>query len=330
MKEKLNDAGHKEKSKKKMTHKPVKSEKKITDKIIKVKQPNIILPKCEISKHALVFDSSITLEEYIQVGNFLEQIKGSVHFWVGDLINFGAKKWGHGKYTEAERMFDYEHGTLLNDAYVARQIEPSRRRESLDFGHHYEVASLPPDEQDLWMDKAEKEHLTVKDLRAQIKKSKRRAESKNPKYKRDSKRRFCWVVKDKITGESVTFDKYVSLCKENMDILRALLEQLREFKKRFESEAVSRLAGSGYIEKTIEECEFIPSSIDLLKEFKVLWGEKIINLTSQEKTNAEDKKDIIKENDFFDDVVEPKDKPKIEEAKKEEVAPQDIQDLFED
>jgi hypothetical protein len=34
---------------------------------------------------------------------------------------------------------------------VASRSEFSRRREKLDFAHHQDVATLPPDEQDSWL-----------------------------------------------------------------------------------------------------------------------------------------------------------------------------------
>jgi hypothetical protein len=45
-----------------------------------------------------------------------------------------------------------EQRTLDNYASVARRFPVSRRRESVSFAHHVELAALPPDEQEEWLD----------------------------------------------------------------------------------------------------------------------------------------------------------------------------------
>jgi hypothetical protein len=42
----------------------------------------------------------------------------------------------------------------LNYAWVARRFAMSRRRDTLSFGHHAEVAALPEPEQDFWLREA--------------------------------------------------------------------------------------------------------------------------------------------------------------------------------
>lgn len=55
-----------------------------------------------------------------------------------------------------------------NAAYVAGRIELSRRRDSLSWSHHYQVAKFQPIEQDACLNKAESEGWTSKELREAI------------------------------------------------------------------------------------------------------------------------------------------------------------------
>jgi hypothetical protein len=54
---------------------------------------------------------------------------------------------------------------------VAGRFELSRRRDSLSFGHHAEVAALPGPEQDFWLRKAEEFGWPVRRLRREVRAS---------------------------------------------------------------------------------------------------------------------------------------------------------------
>ena len=131
------------------------------------------IPKCDISKNKLEFDPSLTFNEWKEAGRFLKQVEGSVQFWVGDWLNFGKKKYEHGKYEQALIDLGYEYHTLTKFSAIAENVEGCRRRQDLGFSHHAEVAPLPPEEQSQWLEKAEQEQLSVRELRTQIKEAKK-------------------------------------------------------------------------------------------------------------------------------------------------------------
>jgi hypothetical protein len=60
-------------------------------------------------------------------------------------------------------------------AYVASRFEPSRRRPGLSFSHHAELAGLAPEDQELWLDRAEAGGLSVRALRSELRKARERA-----------------------------------------------------------------------------------------------------------------------------------------------------------
>src|SRR6185437_16632391 len=70
---------------------------------------------------------------------------------------------------------DYQ--TLRNYAWVARQVELWRRREKLSFQHHAEVASLPPDQQDVWLDRAQTERWSRNQLRRHLRASRQNGQA---------------------------------------------------------------------------------------------------------------------------------------------------------
>jgi hypothetical protein len=51
---------------------------------------------------------------------------------------------------------------------IAAKFPISRRRETLSWSHHADIAALPAAEQDAWLDRAAKDQMSVQDLRKAI------------------------------------------------------------------------------------------------------------------------------------------------------------------
>jgi N6-adenosine-specific RNA methylase IME4 len=114
-------------------------------------------------------------EEWERVLAFASRCEGAVLWWLGDLINYGeTTDWGE-KYTQAMESSGLDYGTVRNAKYVAGRLELSRRRDTLPFAHHQEVAPLSPDEQSLWLGRAEREGWTRAELRKRLRQEKQRA-----------------------------------------------------------------------------------------------------------------------------------------------------------
>lgn len=110
--------------------------------------------------------------EWVRWGRRLGATSRVSNWWVGDWLEYGASRWGE-KYSEAARITGYDVKTLRNIAYVARRFDLSRRRDKLTWSHHAEVAVLEPHEQDRWLDRALADHLSVADLRTELRSSHR-------------------------------------------------------------------------------------------------------------------------------------------------------------
>ena len=97
----------------------------------------------------------------------VQEFSDRCQFWLGDLFNYGEKRWGE-MYAQAAQQTGYTEGSLANMKWVAGRVDPDVRHEGLSYSHHVAVAPLPPDEQEAWLDKAESEGLNVQQLRNAI------------------------------------------------------------------------------------------------------------------------------------------------------------------
>ncbi len=107
-----------------------------------------------------------TFEEWLSAGTFINNADKSIHFWIGDWLNYGEAKWGE-MYEQAIEATGFDYQTLRDDKYVASRVELSRRRDKLSFGHHREVAPYTPQEQDILLERAETLGLSIKQFRKQ-------------------------------------------------------------------------------------------------------------------------------------------------------------------
>lgn len=110
--------------------------------------------------------------DWVRQGRTLGSLGRAVGWWLGDWLRYGAAHYGE-RYAMASRITGYDRQTLMNMTYVASRFETSRRRESLSFSHHAELAPLPQPEQESWLQRAEDEHLSVHALRSEIRRNDR-------------------------------------------------------------------------------------------------------------------------------------------------------------
>jgi DNA modification methylase len=105
-----------------------------------------------------------TLEEWVSCGEFIKNADKSVHFWIGDWLNYGETRWGE-MYDKAIEVTHLDYQTLADDKYIASRIEFSLRNENLSFTHHRVVAPYSPPEQAILLKSAETLKLTAKQFR---------------------------------------------------------------------------------------------------------------------------------------------------------------------
>jgi hypothetical protein len=116
----------------------------------------------------------LEVAEWVEQGRCLGAIGRASAWWIGDWVRYGSARYGD-RYAAASRVTGYDVQSLMNMAYVASRFAPDRRRRSLSFSHHAEIAGLAPEDRELWLDRAEAGGLSVRTLRAELRKVRQRS-----------------------------------------------------------------------------------------------------------------------------------------------------------
>lgn len=112
-------------------------------------------------------EEKMPFEAWAELVGKLLKAQRDVQFALADCLIYGLNTFGDDIWQVIDQ-FDYSYDYVKNLMYVASQVEYPRRRDSLRFSHHQEVAPLEPEQQEYWLNKAESEKLTVKELREAI------------------------------------------------------------------------------------------------------------------------------------------------------------------
>jgi hypothetical protein len=122
----------------------------------------------------------LALADWAEQGRRFGTIGRAAGWWIGDWLRYGNTKFGE-RYSRASRITGYDVQTLMNMVYVASRVEISQRREDLSWSHHAEVAALPSEERDGWLNVAQAERLSVRCLREEIRRARRAVEPPKPR-----------------------------------------------------------------------------------------------------------------------------------------------------
>ena len=108
-----------------------------------------------IRNNELSLPNEMSFESWRELGSKVFFIANCSAWWMGDWLLYGEQAYGD-RYKQVITDTSLGYQTLRNYAWVARKFPASRRRDKLSFGHHAEVAALPDDEQDVWLERAER------------------------------------------------------------------------------------------------------------------------------------------------------------------------------
>ncbi|MEU3281907.1 LmbU family transcriptional regulator [Streptomyces antibioticus] len=120
----------------------------------------------------LKIPTALSYDRWEKAGLYIFRIADSSAWCLGDWLVYGQECYAD-RYQAGVQAAGLDYQTLRNYAWVARHFESARRRENLSFGHHAEVASLPPAEADTWLDRAEQHGWSRNQLRVQLRESRR-------------------------------------------------------------------------------------------------------------------------------------------------------------
>jgi hypothetical protein len=104
------------------------------------------------------------VRRWVACGKRLVQVRSASSWWIGDWMRYGNAQYGE-KYGAASLATGYDRQTLMNLAYVASRFPVERRRANVSWSHHAELAALPEAEQEAWLDRIERDRLSVRSLR---------------------------------------------------------------------------------------------------------------------------------------------------------------------
>ena len=134
--------------------------------------PALSVGKFTVTPTGLILNGEPEWKEWEVFLGGMQRVHAAVNWVIGDALQAIENQYGENGSQMLGMFPEYEYKTLLNYRYVVSAIEFSRRRESLSFTHHSEVAALSPAQQNKWLAKAEKKKWSVKELSGAIRDAK--------------------------------------------------------------------------------------------------------------------------------------------------------------
>lgn len=143
------------------------------DNAIEIKS-NHAVDLCRVTSVGAVFPQNLSLDEWMQAGEYFRSFERAGQWILGDWINFGEAAYGE-KYAQALQETDYSLQRLKSISMICQKIPIGIRRTTLDFSMHEEVCKLDEFNQELMLAHAESEQkntggkYTVREFRSHIK-----------------------------------------------------------------------------------------------------------------------------------------------------------------
>lgn len=125
------------------------------------------LRDCRLTSTSLSVPDSFTEEQCLAVVAQLQSMDKCIRWWLGDAIAAADKRYGAAK--KAAQAAGISHNSARHCSSLSEEFGVCRRRHTLSWSHHQEVAAKPVEEQEKWLDYAEEQGLSQKALRDAIK-----------------------------------------------------------------------------------------------------------------------------------------------------------------
>lgn len=129
----------------------------------------------------MVLPAGISFDHWERLGRTLAELAGSTQWLMGDWLAYGEdhlkgeegyKRVEHGLYTKMAQLTGLSEQRLRNAKWICTAVNLSRRRDKLTPAHAEEIVGRSTAGQfDFWIDRVQKEDLSVKHLREQLRKS---------------------------------------------------------------------------------------------------------------------------------------------------------------
>ena len=126
-------------------------------------------PTYRITRLGLEIKGTLTFDEWVEIGRRIVSLGNATRWALGDWLLYGEGRGNYGeRYSQGlQNETQGSYGGLANAVSVAKKFPPesSRRRENLSWSHHAEVSTCEPEVADTWLNTAEANNWSVKDLR---------------------------------------------------------------------------------------------------------------------------------------------------------------------
>jgi hypothetical protein len=119
----------------------------------------------KVTATSLELPPRLDYDEWRVVGLRLAQLKEFTNWAIGDWLNYGeSQPWGE-RYTQAAADTGIQPDRLMILKYVASRVSNLIRNKNLKWSFHYEVAKLPAERQQYWLDCAAQGHWSLQELK---------------------------------------------------------------------------------------------------------------------------------------------------------------------
>ena len=115
----------------------------------------------------IVHSQDVPIEVWGAYVMALTETGEALQFILGDALRWGEETYGQECYQYLDQL-GYVDGTYANWKWVAGRVKRSLRNENLTFSHHVAVAPEEPEKQKEWLDRAEEEGWSSRQLRKKI------------------------------------------------------------------------------------------------------------------------------------------------------------------
>jgi hypothetical protein len=116
---------------------------------------------------SLDLGEAVPVDEWIRIGRQISRLSCASCWWLGDWLLYGQRRY-RDRYRSAMEQSGLDYQTLRNYAWVADAVAVSRRRQTLSFGHHADLAALYEADQEIWLARAERHNWTRAALRREL------------------------------------------------------------------------------------------------------------------------------------------------------------------
>lgn len=135
--------------------------------------------------------AEISWDQYEALGRMFGVVHESIKFAIGDWLVQGKQLFGDDVYQAAEAL-GVAIASLMQYERVAERIELERRVGTLTWSHHRCVVALDPDDQDLWLKRAEASGWSKGELENHLREQR---EEDGPKTTvREHERKLTYVI----------------------------------------------------------------------------------------------------------------------------------------